>query len=214
MTRLTYSKCKPEHRDPSDVTDIVEFFAEAREAWRFPDVAAIVLELQPGDDTRYRCALTKLPPDGDGLPAFLFAAWIPRQLVAELSHAEGAWCPDVFDAPFSGINDYTAAIFVDVLRAVVFGREDRRYSYEHACPVDRLEVKAPPSSAAEAGPYAPEIRADRRRKFIEDVEDAVRCAFCRRVIGAGGGPRICADCSAAQREDADEARREERRLNP
>ena len=130
--RLTYSKCKPEHRDAGDLTDIDEFHAAARAAWEAGG-EALVLELQPGDGTRYRCALAH-STDADGAPGLVFCAWVPRQVATELT--AGGWCPDVYDEPFQGLNPFTAAILVDVLRACVFGVAGRRYDYAKACPVE------------------------------------------------------------------------------
>lgn len=125
--RLVYCReARWADRHGDDGTTSIEcFYRRARAYWTGMSHAAglLVLELQPGDGTRYRCSLAM----DERHRTFVFAAWIPE--VAAFEYEPRGPAPDVFDHPFCALNPWTAAIYADVVRAVAWGLDWDRYDY-------------------------------------------------------------------------------------
>lgn len=110
---------------PSQTRDIDEFMSIARDAVKGPanfTAKAVLLELQPGDGSRYRLCVTRV-----GRTAFVCMTY-PEFCVVELE-TDGPR-PTVYDTPMSKLRPHAAAIFSDVVSEVVFGIKDRAYCYE------------------------------------------------------------------------------------
>ena len=135
VSEIRYTKKNPAYGE----NDTIElFWAAARSGLRddLESASAVMLELQPGDGTRYRFCIAKPAPqynpaDQDPDP-IVVAMLVPTFCVVELD-LKGPR-PTHYDTPMCTLNPYTGAIFADVLSAVVWGDEERAYDYDKSEP--------------------------------------------------------------------------------
>lgn len=131
MSELRYLIRENDPR-PSDFIDVEPFLSAAfRDLHESPEGPRVtILELQPGDGTRYRVCLARL-----NVWQVVFTGLVPARGMCSFEYDLRGPCPDVYDEPFCALNPFTAAIYADVVRAVLWGvREPRRYDYKGRCP--------------------------------------------------------------------------------
>lgn len=124
-----------EHFDV-DTHDIDEFYIllEEEVPSRVGGDGVIILEMQPGDGTRYRIHVSKTDD------YVVVSMSVPDQRVIELRMGiDDPPCP--WDSDLARLNPYTAAILADVLQ-VVWQREPRFYDYENRKPREEADVHA------------------------------------------------------------------------
>lgn len=126
MSALKYSRLEPRFSSSTDYRDIGEFFHRAHQLTAGQN-STLIVELQPGDGTRYRACFAR------DWNACVFTGMVPAVVAFEYDLDGPA--PDECDEPFCGLNPWTRAIYVDLVRAVLFHTiEERRYDYENAQP--------------------------------------------------------------------------------
>ena len=116
--------------------NIDQFWEMARKAFvsNMNEPVFMMLELQPGDGTRYRLCVTRpAVPDphdvmnSDRPDPVVVAMLVPSFCVVELDMRGPR--PTAYDTPMCNLNPYTCAIFADVLAAVVWSSRERAYDY-------------------------------------------------------------------------------------
>lgn len=116
---VLYYYAKPSPRDHAGFASIDLFWAQLRHFFN-ERLRAQVFELQPGDGTRYRFAIAQ-----ENLDCVVVTMLVPSVYAIEVDPRLER--PQPIDIQVD--NPYTAAIFADVLSAVVWGDHDRYYDY-------------------------------------------------------------------------------------
>ena len=140
--------------------NIDQFWEMARKAFvsNMNEPVFMMLELQPGDGTRYRLCVTRPaafdvhdPMNIGRADPVVVAMLVPSFCVVELDMRGPR--PTAYDTPMCNLNPYTCAIFADVLAAVVWSSSERAYDYNDERPAPKEVVawlKAHPDAAAPA----------------------------------------------------------------